>query len=146
MGRLSFYTDTIRSFPGFGAAGRVSSLHLLEPVTRAAVQRILVDALASGLHALGLRRGERVGMWSPNRAEWLVTQFATARIGAILVNINPAYRLSELEYTLNKAGVGVLVSAAAFKSSDYLGMLQTLGVCAAGAGPRLPLLRYQHSR
>jgi len=100
-----------------------------------------VEWAAAGFLALGVKTGDRVGMWSPNRAEWLVTQFATARIGAILVNINPAYRLSELEYTLNKAGVGVLVSAAAFKSSDYLAMLQTLGVCAAGAGPRLPLLR-----
>jgi fatty-acyl-CoA synthase len=94
-----------------------------------------VEAAAAGLWALGVRRGERVGIWSPNRAEWLLTQFATARIGAILVNINPAYRLSELEYALNKSGVSLLVSAAAFKSSNYLGMLQNLGAS------RLPLLR-----
>jgi fatty-acyl-CoA synthase len=94
-----------------------------------------VEAAAAGLWALGVRGGERVGIWSPNRAEWLLTQFATARIGAILVNINPAYRLSELEYALNKSGVSLLVSAAAFKSSNYLGMLQNLGAS------RLPLLR-----
>jgi fatty-acyl-CoA synthase len=98
-----------------------------------------VEAAAAGLWALGVRRGDRVGIWSPNRAEWLLTQFATARIGAILVNINPAYRLSELDYALNKSGVSLLVSAAAFKSSNYLGMLQNLGA-GLGAG-RLPALR-----
>jgi fatty-acyl-CoA synthase len=98
-----------------------------------------VEAAAAGFWALGVRRGDRVGIWSPNRAEWLLTQFATARIGAILVNINPAYRLSELEYALNKSGVCLLVSAAAFKSSNYLGMLQNLGA-GQGAG-RLPALR-----
>jgi fatty-acyl-CoA synthase len=97
-----------------------------------------VEAAAAGLWALGVRCGDRVGIWSPNRAEWLLTQFATARIGAILVNINPAYRLSELEYALNKSGVSLLVTAAAFKSSNYLGMLQNLGA-GQGAG-RLPAL------
>lgn len=85
-----------------------------------------VDALAAGLLALGLRKGDRIGIWSPNRWEWLVTQFGTARIGLILVNINPAYRLSELEYALNKVGCKALVTAASFKTSDYLGMLATL--------------------
>jgi len=85
-----------------------------------------VDRLAAGLLARGIVRGDRVGIWSPNRVEWLVTQFATARIGAILVNINPAYRQAELEYALNKAGVRMLISAVRFKSSDYLGMLQAL--------------------
>src|SRR6185312_4307682 len=61
-----------------------------------------VDAFAAGLLSLGLEKGERIGIWSPNRWEWLVTQFATARIGLILVNINPAYRLTELKYALNK--------------------------------------------
>ena len=70
-----------------------------------------VEWAAAGLARLGVRKGDRVGIWSPNRAEWLVTQFATARLGAILVNINPAYRLAELEYALNAAGVSVLVSA-----------------------------------
>jgi fatty-acyl-CoA synthase len=100
-----------------------------------------VEAAAAGLWALGVHRGDRVGIWSPNRLEWLLTQFATARIGAVLVNINPAYRLSELEYALNKAGVKLLVTAAAFKSSNYLGMLQNLGVgTGQGGAPRLPAL------
>ena len=70
-----------------------------------------VDALAAGFLALGLEKGDRVGIWSPNRWEWLVTQFATARIGLILVNINPAYRLTELDYALNKVGCKALVTA-----------------------------------
>jgi fatty-acyl-CoA synthase len=81
------------------------------------------DELAAGLLALGLRRGNRVGIWAPNRHEWLVTQFATARVGLVLVNINPAYRRSELEYALNKVGCRALVMARRFKSSDYLAML-----------------------
>jgi len=81
------------------------------------------DELAAGLLALGLRRGNRVGIWAPNRHEWVITQFATARIGLILVNINPAYRKSELEYALNKVGCRALVMARRYKSSDYLGML-----------------------
>ncbi|MBZ9842871.1 AMP-binding protein [Mesorhizobium sp. CA5] len=85
-----------------------------------------VDALAAGFLALGLEKGDRVGIWSPNRWEWLVTQFATARIGLILVNINPAYRLTELEYALNKVSCKALVTAAQFKTSDYLGMIETL--------------------
>lgn len=85
-----------------------------------------VDEFAAGLLSLGVTQGDRVGIWSPNRMEWLVTQFATAKIGAVLVNINPAYRLSELEYALNKVEMKALVSADAFKTSDYLGMLQSL--------------------
>lgn len=106
-----------------------------------------VDRLATGLLARGIARGDRVGIWSPNRAEWLVTQFATARIGAILVNINPAYRQAELEYALNKAGVKMLITAAHFKSSDYLRMLLALAPelahCAPGQlrAARLPNLR-----
>ncbi|CCD40469.1 Long-chain-fatty-acid--CoA ligase [Candidatus Paraburkholderia kirkii UZHbot1] len=68
-----------------------------------------MDALASGLLALGIRAGDRVGIWSPNRVEWLLTQFATARMGAVLVNINPAYRLAELEYALNKVGCKAVI-------------------------------------
>ncbi|MEN9628159.1 MAG: hypothetical protein RJA10_1386, partial [Pseudomonadota bacterium] len=101
-----------------------------------------VERAAAGLQTLGVTQGDRVGIWSPNRCEWLVTQFATARIGAILVNINPAYRLSELEYALNKAGVSVLVTAPAFKTSNYLGMLQNLGWGADGRSQRLPQLRH----
>ena len=82
-----------------------------------------------------LEKGDRVGIWSPNRWEWLVTQFATARIGLILVNINPAYRLTELEYALNKVGCKALVTAAKFKTSDYLGMIETLAPEIAKANP-----------
>ena len=84
------------------------------------------DEVAAGLLALGIRRGNRVGIWAPNRIEWLLAQFGTARIGAILVNINPAYRTSELEYALNKVRCRVLITAPALKSSDYLGMLKAL--------------------
>ncbi len=80
-----------------------------------------VDALACGLLACGLVPGDRVGIWSLNRAEWVVTQFATAKAGLVLVNINPAYRAAELEYALNKAGCRALITASVFKASDYLG-------------------------
>jgi fatty-acyl-CoA synthase len=82
-----------------------------------------VNALALGLLELGIGKGDRVGIWSPNCAEWTLTQYATAKIGAILVNINPAYRSHELEYVLNQAGIRVLVSAGKFKTSDYAGMI-----------------------
>ncbi|MBO9449872.1 AMP-binding protein [Tropicibacter sp. R16_0] len=85
-----------------------------------------VDELASGLLALGLDKGDRVGIWSPNRVEWVLTQFATARVGLVLVNINPAYRLSELEYALNKVGCKALIAATSFKTSDYKGMIRQL--------------------
>ncbi len=106
-----------------------------------------VDAFAAGLLALGLEPGERVAIWSPNNAEWVVTQFATAKAGLILVNINPAYRLSELEYALNKVGCRALITATAFKTSDYMGMLNTLAPELAAAQPgnlnaaKLPSLR-----
>ncbi|VWB20426.1 AMP-binding protein [Burkholderia pseudomultivorans] len=106
-----------------------------------------VDVLAAGLAALGIAKGDRVGIWSPNRSEWLLTQFATARIGAILVNINPAYRLAELEYALNKVGCRALIAAEQFKSSAYLEMLQALAPELAHSAPgelraaRLPELR-----
>ncbi|MEX3790147.1 AMP-binding protein [Paraburkholderia sp. BR14374] len=107
-----------------------------------------VDVLASGLLALGIAKGDRVGIWSPNRVEWLLTQFATARIGAILVNINPAYRLAELEYALNKVGCKAIITAERFKTSMYLEMLQELAPELATQPPgelhaaRLPELRY----
>ena len=85
-----------------------------------------VDALAAGLLALGLAPGDRIGIWSPNNAEWVITQFATAKAGLILVNINPAYRLSELDYALNKVGCKALITADTFKTSDYVGMLREL--------------------
>ena len=84
------------------------------------------DDLASGLIALGFSPGDRVGIWAPNCAEWVLTQFATGRAGLILVNINPAYRTHELEYALNKVACKGLVTASTFKSSDYLAMLAEL--------------------
>ncbi len=107
-----------------------------------------VDDLAAGFLKLGLVRGDRIGIWSPNCAEWTLTQFAAARIGAILVTINPAYRLSELEYTLNKVGVKALVAAERFKTSDYVGMTEQLAPELAHAKPgalaaaKLPALKY----
>ncbi|CAB3963835.1 MULTISPECIES: AMP-binding protein [Burkholderia] len=107
-----------------------------------------VDAMAAGLHAMGLRRGERIGIWSPNRFEWTVTQFASARLGLILVNVNPAYRLAELEYALNKVGCKAIVAPESFKTSRYLDMLQTLAPelrhCEPGElhAARLPALRW----
>jgi len=85
-----------------------------------------VDQLAAGLIALGFVPGDRIGIWSPNNAEWAKLQFATAKAGLILVNINPAYRVSELEYALNLSGCKALVLARAFKSSDYIGMLHSM--------------------
>jgi fatty-acyl-CoA synthase len=82
-----------------------------------------VNALASGLLELGIGKGDRVGIWAPNLPEWTFTQYATAKIGAILVNINPAYRTHELEYVLNQAGVRLLVAAEKFKTSDYAAMI-----------------------
>ena len=106
-----------------------------------------VDTFAAGLLALGLKRGDRIGIWSPNNAEWVLAQFATAKAGLILVNINPAYRVAELEYALNKAGCVALITAAQFKSSDYLAMLRELAPELRTAAPgnlhasRLPELR-----
>jgi fatty-acyl-CoA synthase len=101
---------------------------------------------AAGLLALGLEPGDRAGVWAPNCAEWTLAQFGTARAGMIQVNINPAYRLAELEYTLKKVGVRVLICADRFKTSDYVGMVETLApeLAKSGSGrlrsPRLPLL------
>jgi fatty-acyl-CoA synthase len=88
--------------------------------------QVEVDKVAAGLLCLGVEPGDRVGIWSPNRPEWVLVQFATARIGAVLVNINPAYRVSELEYALNKVGVKVLVCAQGMKTTDYLAMLSDI--------------------
>lgn len=105
------------------------------------------DRFAAGLLRLGLQPGDRIGVWSPNRFEWVVTQFATAKAGLILVNVNPAYRLSELAFALNKVGCKALVIAPSFKASDYTAMLQQLAPeldsCEAGdlRLSRLPLLR-----
>ena len=105
------------------------------------------EAFAAGLLALGLAPGDRVGVWAPNVAEWVVAQFATAMAGMIQVNINPAYRAQELEYALNKVGCKGLILAAEFKGGDYLGMLRELAPelddCEPGQlqAARLPHLR-----
>ena len=83
-----------------------------------------VDDVARGLLAMGIERGDRVGIWSPNCAEWVLVQYATAKVGAILVNINPAYRTHEVAYALEQSGVRLLVSAQAFKTSDYRAMVE----------------------
>ncbi|MFN8475433.1 MAG: AMP-binding protein [Anaerolineae bacterium] len=107
----------------------------------------VVNQLARGLMALGLQKGERIGIWAPNNAEWCITQFATAKIGAILVNINPSYRLHELEYALRQSGCSYLITAPAFKTANYLEMVNALAPELAHAQPghlhaeRLPALR-----
>ena len=98
-----------------------------------------VDRAARGLLRLGIERGDRVGIWSPNRAEWVITQFAAAKVGAILVNINPAYRRRELEFALNHAGVTALIAARAFRKTDYVEMLTEL-MPELASGPRGPLV------
>ncbi|HMC51831.1 MAG TPA: AMP-binding protein [Acidimicrobiales bacterium] len=92
-----------------------------------------VDVAARGLLDLGLEPGDRVGIWSPNNAEWVLVQYATAKAGVILVNINPAYRTSELEYALRQSGCRLLIAAPSFRSSDYAAMV-------AEVRPRLPAL------
>ncbi|MFK0234925.1 AMP-binding protein [Streptomyces vinaceus] len=94
-----------------------------------------VDALALGLLDLGIAKGDRVGIWAPNRGEWTLVQYATAKIGAILVTVNPAYRSHEVEYVLRQAGIRLLVAAERFKSSDYAGMIEEVA-------PRCPDLEF----
>jgi fatty-acyl-CoA synthase len=106
-----------------------------------------VDRLAAGLLALGVNPGDRIGIWAPNCAEWVVAQYACAKAGVILVNINPAYRLSELEFVLHASGCRALIAAERLKSSDYLAMLRELMPEIDGCPPnalqsaRLPQLR-----
>ena len=105
------------------------------------------NRLASALLGLRLAPGDRVGIWSHNNAQWLLMQLATAKVGLILVNINPAYRVSELEYALNKVGCRSLVTMSRFKTSNYIGMLRELAPELAGSVPgqlscaKLPQLR-----
>ena len=119
-----------------GAFGERDALVVRSQGFRATYQQLwdLTAAAARGLLAAGVARGDRVGVWSPNRYEWVIAQYATARIGAILVNINPAYRTAELEYVLRQAEVGVLLLAAGFRAADYRGMV-------AEVRSRLPALR-----
>jgi fatty-acyl-CoA synthase len=106
------------------------------------------DAMAAGLLALGLERGDRIGIWAPNCAEWALTQFASAKIGLVLTTINPAYRATELEFTLNQVGVKAIVAAERFKTSEYVEMLEavrapTLGHCIKiGGAPRKGWLQF----
>jgi fatty-acyl-CoA synthase len=106
-----------------------------------------VNKLAKGLMALGLKKGERLGIWSPNNVEWCVTQFATAKIGVILVNLNPAYRLNEIEYALRQSGCAAAIIAPQFKTSNYTQMLNEICPELATAEPgklqagKLPNLR-----
>ncbi len=95
------------------------------------------DVLAAGLLGLGLAPGDRIGIWAPNCAEWTLTQFAAARAGLILVTINPAYRLSEVEFTINHVGLSAIVAAERFKTSAYLDMIEAL------APEQLPSLRHR---
>ena len=88
---------------------------------------VAVDEVALGLLARGIEKGDRVGIWAPNCAEWVITQYATAKIGAILVNVNPAYRTHELDYVVKQSGMRLMVSAVWFKTSDYRGMLTEIG-------------------
>ena len=106
-----------------------------------------VDRFAAGLLSLGLYKGDRIGIWAPNRPEWLIAQFATARIGLVLVNINPAYRASELEYALKQVGAKALITARQLKTSAYLEMLREVAPEIDRGRPgrlqaeRLPALR-----
>jgi fatty-acyl-CoA synthase len=113
---------TVRRVPD---AVALVSVHQSHRYTYAELAEV-VDVVARGLLDLGIERGDRVGIWSPNYAEWVWLQYATARIGAILVNINPAYRTTELTYALNQSGCRLLVAAPAFKTSDYRAMVDAV--------------------
>jgi fatty-acyl-CoA synthase len=86
-----------------------------------------VDRLARGLLRRGIEKGDRVGIWAPNCGEWVITQYATAKIGAVLVNVNPAYRTHELRYVVEQSGMRLLISATEFKTSDYRAMIEEIG-------------------
>ncbi|CAN7416141.1 AMP-binding protein [Acidovorax sp. LjRoot117] len=118
----SFFADMAARQPGREA---LVSVHQGRRYTYAQLQAE-AERLASALLGQGLVPGDRVGIWSHNNAEWVLMQLATAQVGLVLVNINPAYRTSEVEYALNKVGCRLLVSMARFKTSDYLGMLREL--------------------
>jgi fatty-acyl-CoA synthase len=122
-----------RTVARFGDRDAVISVHQGVRMTYAEFHAAVTE-VARGLLALGVEPGERVGIWSPNNAEWVMLQYATAKVGAILVNINPAYRTFELEYALQQSGVSILVLAPRFRQADYLAMLDEV------AG-RLPALR-----
>ncbi|MFF1413603.1 AMP-binding protein [Streptomyces sp. NPDC058289] len=122
---------TVRRFPGRDALVDMASGRRWTYAEFAAE----VDALALGLLDLGIVKGDRVGIWAPNRPEWTMVQYATARIGAVLVTVNPAYRSHELEYVLRQSGIRLLVAADRFKTSDYAAMIEEVG-------PRCPDLEF----
>jgi fatty-acyl-CoA synthase len=111
--------NTVKKFPNQDA------LVCVQQGYRATYQQFWkqVETVAKSFLAINVKKGDRVAIWAPNRYEWVLVQYATARIGAILVNINPAYRTSELAYVLGQSGVSVLVSALTFKGSDYAAMI-----------------------
>ena len=121
--------NTVARFPDHEA---LVSCHQDVRLTYAQFNRA-VDGLATGLHRAGLSQGDRVGVWSPNRAEWAIVQYATAKLGVILVNINPAYRASELQYALGQSGCRWLFASSQFKGADFEAMV-------AEVGPDLPEL------
>jgi fatty-acyl-CoA synthase len=112
-----------RTVARFGAREALVSAHQDVRLTYAELDEA-VDRLATGLLARGIQKGDRVGMWAPNCVEWVLVQYATAKVGAVLVNINPAYRTHELAYCLRQSGVRLLISAERFKTSDYVDMLE----------------------
>ena len=104
-----------------------------------------VDKAAAGISTLGLNSGDRIGIWSPNNAEWVITQLATAKLGLVLVNINPAYRVSEIEYALNKVECRALILAERFKTSNYVEMIRELAPeIQAGTEENLVSIRLPH--
>jgi len=121
---------TARRFPGRDA---VVSVHQGRRLSYAALAAE-TDRVARAFVAAGVAHGERVGIWSPNSLEWMLVQYATAKVGAILVNVNPAYRLNELEYALRQSGVSTLVTLDRYKTSEYLAMVREVR-------PQLPALR-----
>ncbi|QJQ98939.1 AMP-binding protein [Halomonas sp. PGE1] len=125
------FDETVARFPDRDA---LISLHQELRYTWAELQAA-VDQAARALLALGVKKGDRVGIWSPNCAEWTITQFATARIGAVLVNINPSYRTHELEYALKQSGASTLILQGKFKSSDYVATLAELAPELREGGP-----------
>jgi fatty-acyl-CoA synthase len=114
--------DLERTAARFGDREAVVSCHQGDRLTYAELDAA-VDRLATALLRMGIQAGDRVGIWAPNCTEWIVVQYATAKIGAILVNVNPAYRTHELQYALRQSGVRLLFSASAFKTSDYRAMV-----------------------
>ena len=127
------FADTVATYGDHAALVEVSSGRR---GTYAELDRD-VDALARGLMGAGIAKGDRVGVWAPNCAEWTLTQYATAKIGAVLVNVNPSYRTHELSYAVNQSGLRLLVAATEFKTSDYRAMVEETWphLSVAGGGP-----------